>query len=458
MDNFEQYYVPQKVPAQKASPFADSPYECAVPEQEQKPKKVRKKTVWGKRLLAVLCATVIVVVCCGITAALVSHTYEKNMDQLRLETQQKLAALEQRIEDKQQIQQIIGQPVTEGLTPGQIYNQNAAAVVRIEAYNNTADGTATGSSGSGFVISPDGYVVTNCHVISGMSQVNVHIAGQDELPAQVIGVDSDLDVALLKVEGENLPCVQLGSSDVMEVGEQVVAIGYPLGSSSASLTVGYVSAKDQVFTSGGSTSTMLQTDAAINSGNSGGPLFNGAGQVIGITTAKLSGYSASGASIEGVGLAIPMDDAADVLSDLKEFGYTRSAYLGIYVMDVDAYVQAYGLPAGAFIDDVVEGLSAERAGIRKGDVIVELGGYKVGSLADLTSALRRFDPGDEVVVTLWRNGEQVKVTAVLDEKPREETQEQQGAQQPQQTVPEAEMPENWEDFFSFFENFPGFGG
>ncbi len=453
MDNFEQYYVPKKTPPQKVSPFADSPYECAVPAQELKPKKVRKKTGRGKRLLAVLCVAVIVVFCCGLTAVLVSHTYEKNMEQLRLETQQKLAALEQRIEDKQQIQQIIGQPVTDGLTPGQIYNQNAAAVVRIEAYSgNAATGSAVGSSGSGFVISADGYVVTNCHVISGMSQVNVNMAGRDELPAQVVGVDADLDVALLKVEGENLPYVQLGSSDVMEVGEQVVAIGYPLGSSSASLTVGYVSAKDQVFTGGGSTSTMLQTDAAINSGNSGGPLFNGAGQVIGITTAKLSGYSASGVSIEGMGLAVPMDEVVDILSDLKEFGYARSAYLGIYVMDVDSHVQAYGLPAGAFIDGVVEGLSAERAGIQKGDVIVELGGYEVGSLADLTSALRRFDPGDEVVVTLWRNGEQVRVTAVLDEKPREESQEQ------KEIAPETGEPETWEEFFSFFDSFPGFGG
>ena len=141
------------------------------------------------------------------------------------------------------------------------------------------------------------------------------------------------------------------------------------------------------------------------------------GNVVGITTAKYSGDSGTGATIEGLGFAIPMDDVAGMISDLKEFGYITGAYLGVYVRDVDASAQSYGLPAGAYVEDVLQGYCAKKAGIRAGDIIVNLGGYDVDSITTLTRVLRRFEAGDNVSVTVYRAGKQEYFTVTLDEKP-----------------------------------------
>ena len=230
----------------------------------------------------------------------------------------------------------------------------------------------------------------------------------------------------------------------------MAAIGNPLGELTATLTVGYISAKDRIVDTDGTVINMLQTDAAINSGNSGGPLFDMNGKVIGITTAKYSGNSQSGATIEGLGFAIPVDDVVGILADLKEFGYVTGAYLGVYVRDVDASAQSYGLPAGAYIEEAIRGYCAQEAGIRAGDIVVNLGGYDVDSVTTLTRVLRRFKAGDSVSVTVYRAGRQEYITVVLDEKPV----------QTEDTLPEATQPENNQNqngsifpWFDFFEPF-----
>ena len=202
---------------------------------------------------------------------------------------------------------------------------------------------------------------------------------------------------------------------------------------------------------------MLQTDAAINSGNSGGPLFNMNGEVVGIITAKFSGLSQSGVSIEGIGFAIPIDDVVDTILDLKDYGYVTGPYLGVMVLDVDATAQAYGLPAGAYIDEVIAGYAAERAGLKAQDIIVNLGGHEVTGLTTLDKALQKFKAGDTVSVTVYRAGQNLTLSVTLDEKPvstssQQQTQQQEQSTQSQTPSSDSSQGSYW-DPFGFLEPF-----
>jgi serine protease Do len=212
--------------------------------------------------------------------------------------------------------------------------------------------------------------------------------------------------------------VTIGKSSEVKVGEPVVAIGNALGELSFSLTGGYISGTNREISTDGTMINMLQTDLAINSGNSGGPLFNARGQVIGITTAKYSGTSSSGASIEGIGFAIPIDDVIGMIADLRNHGFITGAYLGVSVSDVNEAAQAYGVPAGAYVHETVEGFCAAKAGMQAGDIIIWVETQQITSLNSLTRALRNYKAGDTIEVTVWREGRNVKLTLTLDEKPR----------------------------------------
>ncbi len=402
-------------PANK-SPFADSPYECAYVEPElpevHEPQPEKKKS---RRGLKIILALIVVAACCAGTAIGVSGIWQNKVAKLEAVMDNKFAALEQLYTEKQQ--QTNTQFPSEGpLTPGQVYAKNAEAVIAVNAVYKTASGSGE-SRGSGFIISADGYVVTNYHVVEGATTMSIMLHNGKSMDATLKGYDEGNDVALLKVEGEDLPIVSMGSSDALQVGDQVAAIGNPLGELTSSLTVGYVSAKDRVVNTDGEAINMIQTDAAINAGNSGGPLFNMNGQVIGIITAKYSGSSDSGAAIEGLGFAIPIDDVSGIISDLKEFGYVTGAYLGVSVRDVNENAQEYGLPAGAYVAEVTKGYAAERAGVKAGDIIVDLGGYTVDSVTTLTRVLRRFEAGQTTTMTAVRNGQKVYLDVTLDEKP-----------------------------------------
>jgi serine protease Do len=229
----------------------------------------------------------------------------------------------------------------EGLTPGQVYAQNKKSVVAISCSAKVNQygqiGTVT-SSGSGFVLTEDGYVITNYHVIEGAEIVNVITYDGTEYRAMVKGYDANNDLAVLKVDVEGLPAAKIGSSNDLIIGDMVVAIGNPLGELTSTQTVGYISGKDRDVSTDGTLINMLQTDAAINPGNSGGPLFNMKGEVIGITTAKYSGTTSSGATIEGIGFAIPIDDVTKMIADIMAYGYVTGAYLGVSVADIDLYL------------------------------------------------------------------------------------------------------------------------
>ena len=216
-------------------------------------------------------------------------------------------------------------------------------------------------------------------MVEGASRLTVITFMGDEYEARLVGFDQMNDVAILKVEAAGLPTVTIGSSDELIVGDQVVAIGNPLGELTSSLTVGYISAKDRTINTDGNLINMMQTDAAINPGNSGGPLFNMKGEVIGITTAKYSGSTGSGASIEGIGFAIPIADVMSMTEDLIANGYrTNQAYLGVSVRDLPADTAAmYSLPTGSYILEVTEGSCAQAAGIQPKDIIIAIGEYPV---------------------------------------------------------------------------------
>ena len=445
MDTYENEYIPRK---QKKSPYADSPYECVydqawTPDVPEIPKEMKAKR---RNPLAVL---LLVVIVCAVTAVATRFVWEGRMARMENAMNEKFAALEQLYTEKQQNQSAAQLPASGPMTPGQVYAKTVDGVVAIHA---VLSGKGYEESvGSGFVISEDGYVVPNYHVVQGSNQVTVLFHNGKEMEAKVIGTDSANDIALLKVEGENLPYVTMGSSDALVVGDQVVAIGNPLGDLTATLTVGYISAKDRIVNTDGTVINMLQTDAAINSGNSGGPLFNMNGEVIGITTAKYSGNSNSGATIEGLGFAIPTDDVVGILADLKVYGYVTGAYLGVYVRDVNASAQSYGLPAGAYIEEAMLGYCAQKAGIRAGDIIVNLGGYDVDSVTVLTRVLRRFKAGETVSVTVYRAGKQEYLTITLDEKPVESQQTV-----PETTQPETDVDDSFESVFPWFDFFDPF--
>ena len=280
------------------------------------------------------------------------------------------------------------------------------------------------TAGSGFVISSDGYIVTNYHVIEGASTIKVTFYDGTVYDATFIGGEENNDVAVLKIQAEGLTPVIIGDSDSLHVGQTVTAIGNPLGELTFSQSAGIISAKDRTITlSGGTKINMLQTDCTINSGNSGGPLFNLYGEVVGITSAKYSNNgSYSEATIEGIGFAIPMNDVSQIIRDLIEHGYvTGKPNVGILLDDVDEVVQRYGIPAGSEVLAVLEGSCADRAGMQVGDIVTAVGETAVKNTAELQAAVRNHRAGDTVTFAVYREGETVELQLTLDESNQERT-------------------------------------
>ena len=307
----------------------------------------------------------------------------------------------------------------------QVYEMTVNSVVGINTEITTnafGQEAVAASSGSGFILSEDGYIITNAHVVADASSIEVVLFNEDSFEAKLVGADSSFDVAVLKIEAKGLPAVTVGDSDALKVGEDVVAIGNPLGELTFTMTNGILSAIDREINIDGNPQNMLQTNAAINSGNSGGPLFDMDGNVIGVTTAKYSGSSLTGTSIEGLGFAIPINEALKVAYDLAEYGYVKGqAYLGVTVKTLDSQTaEYYSLPMGPRVESVSPGSCAEKAGIQVGDIVIRFNGEDVENNAALIAALKRVQAGDTVNATLFRLGGEVEVTVTLDEKPSQE--------------------------------------
>ena len=274
-------------------------------------------------------------------------------------------------------------------------------------------------SGSGFIVSENGYIITNYHVIeyaySKGQEVTVILHDGTRYAASIVGVEAANDIAVLKIDAANLSAVAFGDSDSLSVGETVYAVGNPLGELEFSMSTGHVSALDRAIKTGENTQpiNMFQIDAAVNSGNSGGPVYNARGQVIGVVTAK---YSDTG--VEGIGFAIPINDAAGIAHDLVTKGYvTGKAYMGVRLDErySSVYSQYYGMPLGAYVYSVDAGSSAEAAGIQPGDIITRLGDAEISSYSDLRTAVRRFSAGDTTELILYREGESITLSITFGE-------------------------------------------
>ena len=274
------------------------------------------------------------------------------------------------------------------------------------------------AAGSGFVISSDGYIVTNYHVIKGAHTIKVTFYDGTEYKATLVGGEESNDVAVLKIDAKGLMPVIIGNSDDLHVGQAVTAIGNPLGELTFSQSAGIISAKDRTVTfDGGTKINMLQTDCTINSGNSGGPLFNLYGEVIGITSAKYSNNgSYSEATIEGIGFAIPMNDVSGIIKDLIEHGYvTGKPNVGVLLDDVDANALRYGIPDGAEIMAILEGSCAQKSGLQVGDIVTKVDDTVITSVTGLQEAVKKHRAGDTAVFTVYRDRKTVEITLVLDE-------------------------------------------
>ena len=399
----------------------------AAPETP-KAKKKKKGGFWKRFVAAVLILALVGGSCCT-TALVVNNRWEKKTGAMTADFNSRLDALQNELDANARADQSNSgsgsyAPVGDALTPAQVYARNVNSVVAITCtvtssyYGQTTSGT---SRGSGFILTADGYVVTNYHVVEGATSVTVTTHNGTNYTAAIVGGDAPNDIAVLKVEGSDLPTVTIGSSSNLIVGDQVAAVGNALGELTNSLTVGYISAKDRMVTTEGFAINMLQTDTAINSGNSGGPLFNMYGEVVGITTAKYSGASSSGASIEGIGFAIPIDDVMVLIEDLISQGYIGGAYLGVMVSDMDPEAASYyGLPVGAYVKEANPGGAAERAGVQPKDIIVALGKYEINGVTALTRALRNFSAGETTTITVYRGGEKLELSITLDAKPEGE--------------------------------------
>jgi len=262
------------------------------------------------------------------------------------------------------------------------------------------------SFGSGFIISKEGYVLTNNHVVDHADKVIVKLNDRRELEAEVIGTDERTDVALLKIKADNLPIVQIGNPQTLKVGQPVLAIGSPFGFD-YSATAGIVSAKSRALPNE-SYVPFIQTDVAINPGNSGGPLFNSDGQVIGINSQI---YSRSGGYM-GLAFAIPIDVAMDVVEQLKDNGKVSRGYLGVVIQDIDRdLAEAYGLakPAGALVAKVLPDTPAEKSGLKEGDIILAFNGQDIGLSSELPQLIGRTKVGKKVPLTLLREGKKMDI-------------------------------------------------
>ena len=299
-----------------------------------------------------------------------------------------------------------------GLSLQEIYARNIDSVVSISC---TLSGGS--SSGTGVVLTKNGYIVTNSHVVEGAQSIQVRFTDERVMAATVVGADAVSDLAVLYVQAKDLSPATFGDSGSLRVGDAVVAIGDPLGVEfRGTMTDGIVSAINREVSVGNRTMTLIQTNAAMNSGNSGGPLLNCYGQVIGINTLKIGAFSDS-AGVEGLAFAIPSTTVKEIVDQLMKQGYvTGRPSMGISGENVpEAYQRYYGLPAGVYVKAVAEGSAAEKSGLAAGDILLSIDGSRISSVNDLSNALLSRNAGDTVNLVIYRKGRQYSVTLTLDQ-------------------------------------------
>ena len=402
-ENENQGYQPQ---------YSYQPQPDTAPEAPQKPKKNRT----GAKVTALVLSCALVGGAMGFGgSALQNHLAAKNAD--TEEAQQASVVYEGSRETS--VINIAQIDTSKEMTPAEVYAQNVNSTVGIRTSITTnywGYQTQAAAAGSGFILSADGYILTNYHVVEDSNSITVSLYDGTEYDATLVGCDESNDIAVLKIDAEGLTPVVLGDSDNLNVGDQVVAIGNPLGELTFSLTTGVVSALNREVTlSSNVTMNLIQTDCAINSGNSGGALFNLYGEVIGITNAKYSSSSSSSASIDNIGFAIPINHVLPIVKSIIEKGYISKPYVGVSVSDVNQQTQLYGIPAGAAVQAVSDDSPAAEAGLQAGDVITRVNGTEITGSSDLVSLVSAAAIGDTLAMTVYRQGSTMELTVTVGE-------------------------------------------
>lgn len=448
-------------------------------QKKQKKQKVKKekssRTPWGAMVaLALCCAILGGGVGSAVTTALVSSDNSIVSTSSSSNGSTTSGTI---INTSSHSNEVVLNEVEEGeeMTAAEVYANNVNATVGITTSITTnyfGYTTTSAASGSGFIISSDGYILTNYHVVEDSSSITVSLYNDESYSATLVGYDESNDIAVLKIEAEGLSTVTLGDSDALNVGDSVVAIGNSLGELTFSLTAGVVSALNRSVTlSTGTTMELIQTDCAINSGNSGGALFNMYGEVVGITNAKYSSSSSSEASIDNIGFAIPINTVKDIVYSIIETGTYEKSYIGVTVTDVTTSTYySTGITSGAVVYSVTEGAPADEAGLEVGDIITKADDTEITGASSLSSYVGSLNVGDELVLEVYRDGETrvIVVTvgsttqsALPDSSTTEsetDTDTDSDSQSGSQSGGQSDGSSSWSDMFGdMFGNF-GFGG
>ncbi|MCI7713675.1 MAG: trypsin-like peptidase domain-containing protein [Clostridiales bacterium] len=343
------------------------------------------------------------------------------------------------------------------MSDAEVYAAGVNSVVSINVTGTSGtnffgQAVQTASAGSGFILTKDGYIVTNYHVVKDGETVKVTLYNGDEYEAKYVGGDEDYDIAVIKVEAADLQPVTLGDSGSLNVGDHVLAIGNPLGELTFSMSGGMVSCVNRAINVDGTPFNMIQTDASINPGNSGGPLFNQYGEVVGIVSAK---YSSTGnESVEGLGFAIPINDVFAMIQDIMTNGYvTNKPYLGVTAGTMTEQMAAqyrYDITSGVFIYSVEEDSAADHAGLKMGDVITKVDGTAITSMEDLTVAKKQYSAGDTCTLTVYREGQETTVELTWGAVPADQQSNVSSEEQTQDNSQSGNGYMNPNDLFNYF--------
>ena len=343
------------------------------------------------------------------------------------------------------------------MSDAEVYAAGVNSVVSINVTGTSGtnffgQAVQTASAGSGFILTKDGYIVTNYHVVKDGETVKVTLYNGDEYEAKYVGGDEDYDIAVIKVEAADLQPVTLGDSGSLNVGDHVLAIGNPLGELTFSMSGGMVSCVNRAINVDGTPFNMIQTDASINPGNSGGPLFNQYGEVVGIVSAK---YSSTGnESVEGLGFAIPINDVFAMIQDIMTNGYvTNKPYLGVTAGTMTEQMAAqyrYDITSGVFIYSVEEDSAADHAGLKMGDVITKVDDTAITSMEDLTVAKKQYSAGDTCTLTVYREGQETTVELTWGAVPADQQSNVSSEEQTQDNSQSGNGYMNPNDLFNYF--------
>lgn len=372
--------------------LSENEFQEAPQPSPEKPKRAKRviQLTWGK-LTAIIACCLVLSIGCGIGGAyLIARTNQSSVIY-------------------QDTSKIVSTGSQDSSTIKSVVDQCANSVVEIQTESVTNGSNpfqqyVSSGAGSGVILTQDGYIVTNHHVIEDANSITVRTRSGDEYNASLVGSDEQSDLAVLKIDATGLTPAVLGDSTTLEVGDLAIAIGNPLGELGGSVTSGIISALDREMTIDGQTMTLLQTDAAVNPGNSGGGLFNANGDLIGIVNAK-----SSGENVEGIGFAIPISTATDIIDELIANGeVTSRPTLGVSLYNVEDEMTASQLgvdSTGVYIVQIVDGGAADNAGLRSGDRIVRVDGSEVSSASDVRAALNKHKIGESISITVERNGQ-----------------------------------------------------